>query len=546
MEDTTEEIDAKFKTEAKEEIISPIFEFGVKIENIVPTIKKEDEEYLEPIVAVFEKKLYPAKFDCDTKPIVLLKRLDDTIDEDVLSLKEKKTVDIKKGEPLLFGVEKTNEEDPEDNFEDDSPGHYGPKSDVRDPDTLNKPSTSLPLQEGRKRKVYRERKYMCKYCDKMFPKWKLSCHIRTHTGEKPYECSFCCLRFTTKSLLKIHTSSHNEKRYRCNICGKRFVQSSSLESHLLIHQGLKPYKCDICKNDFRSKLYLSNHINRVHKEIQEKKDHDKVAENGKDLVDSIVFLVCNDCGKNFTTKNCLRVHIKVKHNQVHNQKYCCNTCGYLTNDKGNLKKHVYLHEEKFCFHCEICNVSFKEKGGLTNHRKQAHSTEKPYKCVKCDSSFKTKTNLVYHIEVHHNSTEEKFPCDICNMEFKRKCYLTRHQETHTGADKKYVCEDCGLGCRSKTDIAKHVLTHLGAVERPHACEICGAEFPKRSHLLRHQNVHSDRKPYPCKLCNKAYKDPSSLKIHNETVHCKALFTCEGCGYKCRNRRTLGRHRKHCG
>jgi uncharacterized Zn-finger protein len=44
----------------------------------------------------------------------------------------------------------------------------------------------------------------------------------------------------------------------------RFVPAGNLRKHLLVHVGLKPYKCDEFDASFADKSNLKNHIDKVH------------------------------------------------------------------------------------------------------------------------------------------------------------------------------------------------------------------------------------------------------------------------------------------
>ena len=70
-----------------------------------------------------------------------------------------------------------------------------------------------------------------------------------HEGNKPFQCNVCNASFTRKQGLKIHINSIHEKKepYKCSICDTSFTRRQGLKEHIdSIHEKIKPYKCNIC------------------------------------------------------------------------------------------------------------------------------------------------------------------------------------------------------------------------------------------------------------------------------------------------------------
>jgi uncharacterized Zn-finger protein len=131
----------------------------------------------------------------------------------------------------------------------------------------------------------------CPVCYLAISKASLSRHIRTiHDMERPHKCDDCDAAFTQIASLRFHIDAkHNpdrvpqkqrspvnpepaalqqhpgEPRRECPTCKKEFSTRHSMVRHYKIeHEGLKPFKCDLCeyKTGERSKLRI--HIERHH------------------------------------------------------------------------------------------------------------------------------------------------------------------------------------------------------------------------------------------------------------------------------------------
>ena len=91
-------------------------------------------------------------------------------------------------------------------------------------------------------------------------------------GEKSsgcIKCEFCDSTFVNKSLLRNHRNYHHmkgdTKHYSCNKC--EFVGDSKdkIVQHVnQVHLNLRPFKCSICKSDYKRKEHLKIHLEDIH------------------------------------------------------------------------------------------------------------------------------------------------------------------------------------------------------------------------------------------------------------------------------------------
>ena len=93
----------------------------------------------------------------------------------------------------------------------------------------------------------------------------------------------------------------------------------------------------------------------------------------------------------------------------------------------------------------------------------------------------------FSVKMDHESLEKllpdqdkKYKCPLCKAKFKDKEVLSNHFASHK------FCHKCGksFGVGNKCD--RDFLRHVKKCGKSHTCSRCGAEFPYKSYLVRHQ------------------------------------------------------------
>ena len=135
------------------------------------------------------------------------------------------------------------------------------------------------------------------------------------------------------------------------------------------------------------------------------------------------------------------------------------------------------------FECEVCHKVLSSRGNLNKHL-VIHDDSKKFKCSQCDAKFNQVRDLNTHVMSKHTG-ERPHVCKICGKGFVHKHYLTEHMDYHTG-ERKHQCPTCGKRYQSTSTLAKHVERHKG--ERSHKCPHCSKSFLVHVDLRSHVRI----------------------------------------------------------
>ncbi|XP_043355058.1 zinc finger protein 436-like isoform X3 [Dermochelys coriacea] len=179
-------------------------------------------------------------------------------------------------------------------------------------------------------------------------------------------------------------------------------------------------------------------------------------------------------------------------------------------------------------------------GGLSQGIKRNMSPpgEKVSKSFSCEENHKDLKETTAQQRILME--ERKSICPECGKTFPRCSHLILHQKIHT-RETAYECCECGKTFTRRSDLIRHQRTHSGT--SPYECCQCGKIFPWRSQLIVHQRIHTGERPYECCECGKAFTRRSHLIRHQRTHTQERPFQCCECGKTFSQSSTLSRHQR---
>lgn len=162
----------------------------------------------------------------------------------------------------------------------------------------------------------------------------------------------------------------------CKICSKAFTNLSNFKYHLAHHSNERPWLCNECPKNYKTKIDLLQH-QRIHEKSRDP-------------------FQCQHCPLLFKTRSNYATHLRT---HVVKGPQPCELCdGKLF---VNLKSHIAMVHQKIRSHkCTICQKSFGKKSGLDRHVHTVHERLKCFSCDLCEKSFGEKAQLLRHRKVH--------------------------------------------------------------------------------------------------------------------------------------------------
>ncbi|XP_033231830.1 zinc finger protein 99-like [Belonocnema kinseyi] len=346
--------------------------------------------------------------------------------------------------------------------------------------------------------------------------------ITSNQHDPAYESKLCTVDVSNNEILDVKCEpwtpekheipeSKQEIKYSCKKCGKTYSQNKPLKSHQKFECSIKPqFKCELCDKQFKQKQHMNVHVDHVHQKSNSKK--------------SVLIHKCDKCPRSYTRIHALSLPKRFKHAETIPQ-FICDLCGYESNTKGILVRHMtacHSQSSKTRHKCDKCMRTYKWLTGLTRHKILVHAVDKPefncdfceyksnakynlvrhvtschsqaskssYKCKECARTYNWPTHLARHIRLVHATVKPNFFCDFCGYKFNRKCTLVKHMTSrHSQISKSmYTCDKCSRSYRSLGGFYEHIRLKHAAVVPEFTCDICYFKTKRKRHLSKHMTT----------------------------------------------------------
>jgi DNA-directed RNA polymerase subunit RPC12/RpoP len=264
---------------------------------------------------------------------------------------------------------------------------------------------------------------------------------------------------------------------------------------------------------------------------------------------------CGYCDHKFKDENRMIKHIKDKHDDDNDEDLSDLEEDEIIEDPNPNFDVVYKANPELnsssslieSFACHPCGLNFESEEALSDHITDKHDiddndTKKMFSCSSCDKTFRVKSRLKNHAEIHLETSQRQrpYPCQSCDKTFFRSADLWAHEKIHSGS--KYTCQLCGKKLASSGSLHNHRKSVHESVKN-FECHVCRKRFALKQKLVNHvMKEHENRKPFQCDQCDKGFIHKQSYEAHQRSHNGTAIH-CQLCSKPFRDVGYLNKHVK---
>ncbi|XP_049284089.1 zinc finger protein 770-like [Anopheles funestus] len=177
------------------------------------------------------------------------------------------------------------------------------------------------------------------------------------------KCYFCGVTFDSSLKFTHHLPSHfNDVPYTCTECdGLVFKTVREASKHISYHDANeRPFQCRICTLRFPTRMNSLTHERKMHRFKLKRMEAKPVNGSSK--------------RKTADKRNKPSSHKASRKASEKRAEHGCEICGRKFTAKKNLTRHLMIHTGEKPFKCDRCDRSYRQAGELKKHQ-QTHGTK---------------------------------------------------------------------------------------------------------------------------------------------------------------------------
>ncbi|XP_068627393.1 zinc finger protein 57-like [Battus philenor] len=259
---------------------------------------------------------------------------------------------------------------------------------------------------------------------------------------------------------------------------------------------------------------------------------------------------CENCILAFPNADDLKDHFSLKH-ELNASNFKCEVCCCTFAREISYNYHIKKHRRRF--RCIVCRNNFNSKLGASKHYNFVHSQSIDHS-YDVNVTLDVKTDAQDETQMTASGEEPaSFPCELCDKSFRWKTSLRKHLELHrieTGQKRKPYCETCSLSFTTTSNLQKHVKTsskhkiQLKLRKLRESAEDEGSA--EKQHSIIEQIIHSvnkEREMFPCPQCDKKFQWRGNLArhLHSHAARAKGDLVCTPCNRTFSSKATYEQH-----
>ena len=296
--------------------------------------------------------------------------------------------------------------------------------------------------------------HRCTQCSNRFQnKTAMEQHMKEVHKEHP-NCPFCSVSFTSLNVLRKHIDETHPEITATNVEPVPTSASASAAAQPTETLTLEPSQEEVSNSPQETQEdELQGQDEQEDEQEQGDNWHEQGRHGGK--------FRCQTCGYTRNTKHQLERHVRELHENTEEETFMCRNCSYHGIGMDDLNNHImqehvtdndisHENNENTQIICDLCNKHVWTKRELTNHVNSDHKSNKPchyfkedkcdlddecrYRhiklkqgeetCYKCGKIFKSKRDLLRHIEQAHGH-------EICHRYLRNECTARKCLFTHS-------------------------------------------------------------------------------------------------------------------